>query len=38
MDCSEPYRRATPGWSRRLTFRMDAAEREVYDVDLEDYH
>lgn len=24
--------------NRRLTFRIDAAEREIYDVDLEDYH
>jgi proteic killer suppression protein len=22
----------------RLTFRIDASEREVYDLDLEDYH
>jgi proteic killer suppression protein len=22
----------------RLTFRIDAAEREIYDVNLEDYH
>lgn len=22
----------------RMTFRVDAAEREIYDVDLEDYH
>lgn len=24
--------------NRRLTFRMDAAEREIWDVNLEDYH
>lgn len=24
--------------NRRLTFRVDAAEREIYDVKLEDYH
>ena len=24
--------------NRRLTFRIDSAEREIYDVDLEDYH
>jgi proteic killer suppression protein len=24
--------------NRRLTFRIDAAEREVWDVNLEDYH
>ena len=24
--------------NRRLTFRVDAAEREICDVDLEDYH
>lgn len=24
--------------NRRLTFRMDAAENEICDVDLEDYH
>ena len=24
--------------NRRLTFRIDPAEREIYDVDLEDYH
>ncbi len=24
--------------NRRLTFRIDATEREIYDVDLEDYH
>jgi proteic killer suppression protein len=24
--------------NRRLTFRIDAAEREICDVDLEDYH
>lgn len=24
--------------NRRLTFRIDAAEREISDVDLEDYH
>jgi proteic killer suppression protein len=24
--------------NRRLTFRIDTAEREVYDVNLEDYH
>jgi proteic killer suppression protein len=24
--------------NRRLTFRIDADEREVYDLDLEDYH
>ena len=24
--------------NRRLTFRLDATEREIYDVDLEDYH
>jgi len=24
--------------NRRLTFRVDGAEREIYDVDLEDYH
>jgi proteic killer suppression protein len=24
--------------NRRLTFRIDAAEREIYDVNLEDYH
>jgi toxin HigB-1 len=24
--------------SRRLTFRIDTAEREICDVDLEDYH
>jgi plasmid maintenance system killer protein len=22
----------------RMTFRVDAAAREIYDVDLEDYH
>jgi len=36
------YRKGT--WSlsvtrnRRLTFRIDTAEREICDVDLEDYH
>jgi proteic killer suppression protein len=24
--------------NRRLTFRIDATEREICDVDLEDYH
>jgi toxin HigB-1 len=24
--------------NRRLTFRIDVTEQEVYDVDLEDYH
>jgi len=24
--------------NRRLTFRIDSAEREIYDIDLEDYH
>ena len=24
--------------NRRLTFRIDNAEREIYDVNLEDYH
>ena len=24
--------------NRRLTFRIDTTEREIYDVDLEDYH
>jgi toxin HigB-1 len=24
--------------NRRLTFRIDTSEREIYDVDLEDYH
>lgn len=24
--------------NRRLTFRVNAAEQEIYDVDLEDYH
>lgn len=24
--------------NRRLTFRIDTAEREIYDMDLEDYH
>jgi proteic killer suppression protein len=24
--------------NRRLTFRIDAAEPEIYDVNLEDYH
>jgi len=24
--------------NRRLTFRIDALEREIYDVNLEDYH
>ena len=24
--------------NRRLTFRIDAKEREIYDVSLEDYH
>jgi len=24
--------------NRRLTFRIDTAEREIYDVDFEDYH
>lgn len=24
--------------NRRLTFRIDTAEREIYDVDVEDYH
>jgi proteic killer suppression protein len=24
--------------NRRLTFRVDAAEREIWDVNLEDYH
>ncbi|MGC1782532.1 MAG: type II toxin-antitoxin system RelE/ParE family toxin [Acidobacteriaceae bacterium] len=24
--------------NRRLTFRIDAAEREIYEVNLEDYH
>ena len=24
--------------NRRLTFRIDAAEREIYDVNLEDYY
>ena len=24
--------------NRRLTFRIDAAEREIFDVNLEDYH
>jgi proteic killer suppression protein len=24
--------------NRRLTFRIDTAEREIYDVNLEDYH
>ena len=24
--------------NRRLTFRVDAVEQEIYDMDLEDYH
>jgi len=24
--------------NRRLTFRLDVAEREIYDLNLEDYH
>jgi hypothetical protein len=24
--------------NRRLTFRIDTADREIYDVNLEDYH
>ena len=24
--------------NRRLTFRIDTTEREIYDVNLEDYH
>ena len=24
--------------NRRLTFRIDAVEREIYDINLEDYH
>ncbi len=24
--------------NRRLTFRIDAAERQIYDVNFEDYH
>jgi proteic killer suppression protein len=24
--------------NRRLTFRIDSAEREIYEVNLEDYH
>jgi proteic killer suppression protein len=24
--------------NRRLTFRVDSAEREIYDLNLEDYH
>jgi proteic killer suppression protein len=24
--------------NRRLTFRLDSAEREIFDVNLEDYH
>jgi toxin HigB-1 len=24
--------------NRRLTFRIDTAKREIYDIDLEDYH
>jgi toxin HigB-1 len=24
--------------NRRLTFRIDTAEREIYDINLEDYH
>jgi proteic killer suppression protein len=24
--------------NRRLTFRVDVTEREIYDVNLEDYH
>ena len=24
--------------NRRLTFRIDTAERELFDLDLEDYH
>ena len=24
--------------NRRLTFRIDIAEREIYDLNLEDYH
>jgi len=24
--------------NRRLTFRIDTVEREIYDVNLEDYH
>jgi toxin HigB-1 len=24
--------------NRRLTFRIDSAKREIYDIDLEDYH
>ena len=35
-------RKGTSGLSvtrnRRLTFRIDAAEREISDLDLEDYH
>ena len=29
---------ATSDAGRRLTFRIDAAEREIYDVNLEAYH
>lgn len=41
---------ASPGWrpqrhlslsvtaNRRLTFRIDTTEGEIYDVNLEDYH
>ena len=29
---------ATSAAGRRLTFRIDTAERDIYDVNLEDYH
>jgi proteic killer suppression protein len=44
MESARAYRRpqenvglsVTRNW--RLTFRIDAAEREIFDVNLEDYH
>ena len=39
VSAAEPQRIALCRQRRlRLTFRIDAAEREIYDVNLEDYH
>jgi hypothetical protein len=33
-----PQGHMEPERYRRLTFRIDTTEREIYDVNLEDYH
>jgi hypothetical protein len=37
-ETSHPGSVLTVTRNRRLTFRIDAAERKIYDVNLENYH